>query len=39
MKETIQIKNTFRSADVEWLKKSVTEKIENILNAIAKKAI
>lgn len=38
MKETIELKNTFKSADAEQLKKSVTEKIENLLNAIAKKA-
>ncbi len=37
MKETIHIINSFRSADIEQLKKSVTEKIENILNTIVKK--
>lgn len=38
MKETIHTINTFRSADIERLKKSVTEKIEKLLNTFVKKA-
>lgn len=39
MKETIHTINIFKSADIEQLKKSVTEKIENLLNIIVKRTI
>lgn len=39
MKETIYITNTFKSIGIEQLKKSVTEKIKNLLNTIVKKTI
>ncbi len=38
MKETIHTINTFRSADIEHLKKAVTEKIEKLVNICMKKA-
>lgn len=38
MKETIHTKNTFKSADTERLRKTVTEKMEKLVNAKLKKA-
>lgn len=38
MKETIHTINIFKSADIEQLKKSVTEKIEKIINIQIKKS-
>lgn len=38
MKETIHTINTFRSDDIERLKKAVTKKIEKLLNTCMKKA-
>lgn len=38
MKETIHTINTFRSDDIERLKKAITEKIEKLLNTCMKKA-
>ncbi len=32
MKETIHTKNSFKSADVEHLRKAVTAKIEKLIN-------
>jgi hypothetical protein len=37
MKETIHTKNSFRSADVEHLRKAVTEKIEKLVNRQVKR--
>ncbi|WP_278245156.1 hypothetical protein [Ruminococcus flavefaciens] len=37
MKETIHMKNSFRSADVEHLRKAVTEKIEKLVNRQVKR--
>ncbi len=38
MKDKIHTINTFRSADIEHLKKAVTEKIEKLVNTCMKKA-
>ncbi len=38
MKETIHTKNSFKSADVEHLRKAVTEKVEKLVNNKIKKA-
>lgn len=38
MKDKIHTINTFRSDDIERLKKAVTEKIEKLLNTCMKKA-
>ena len=37
MKETINTKNTFKSVDIESLKKAVTAKIEKLVNIKLKK--
>lgn len=39
MKETIHTKNSFKSSDIEQLKKTVTEKIEKLANIRMKKAV
>lgn len=38
MKEKIHTKSSFRSADIERLKKAVTEKVEKLANIQLKKA-
>ena len=38
MKETIHTKNSFKSADLEYLKKTVTEKVSKLVNQRMKKA-
>lgn len=38
MKDKIHTINTFRSDDIERLKKAVTEKIEKLVNTCMKKA-
>lgn len=38
MKETVYIKNSFKSNDASQLKKAVTEKIEKLVNISMKKA-
>ncbi len=38
MKETIHTKNSFKSADLEYLKKNVTEKVSKLVNQQMKKA-
>lgn len=38
MKDVIHTKNSFKSSDVEQLKKAVTEKIEKLLNSQMKKS-
>lgn len=38
MKETVYIKNSFKSDDASQLKKAVTEKIEKLVNISMKKA-
>lgn len=38
MKETIHTKNSFKSADVEHLRKAVTEKVEKLINRQINKA-
>lgn len=38
MKEKINTKSSFRSTDIEHLKKAVTEKIEKLLNSQMKKS-
>ena len=38
MKETIHTKNSFKSADLEYLKKTVTEKVSKLVNQQMKKA-
>ena len=37
MKEIIHTKNSFKSADVEYLRKAVTEKVERLINNKIKK--
>ncbi len=38
MKENLHTKNTFKTADIEHLKKAVTAKVEKIINNQVKKA-
>ena len=37
MKEKIHTKSTFKSADLEFLRKTVTDKVEKIINEKLKK--